>query len=120
MPAGVLQQGAGEPAVVCVRVPNRFKLDWIRTQYAGLIESVLVNWRPSRCGWSLSLATRDTPARQPSVALERWHANGSGHAVAALNLPVAPANGSAHPVESRERPGALGAGARHATSSTPR
>ena len=28
-------------AVVTLRVPNRFKLDWIRNQYAGRIEAVL-------------------------------------------------------------------------------
>ena len=31
----------GEGAIVTVRVPNRFKLDWIRNQYAGRIETVL-------------------------------------------------------------------------------
>ena len=31
----------GDAAVVTVRVPNRFKLDWIRNQYAGRIETVL-------------------------------------------------------------------------------
>ena len=31
----------GDAAVVTVRVPNRFKLDWIRNQYAGRIEAVL-------------------------------------------------------------------------------
>jgi chromosomal replication initiator protein len=31
----------GESAVVSLRVPNRFKLDWIRSQYANRIESVL-------------------------------------------------------------------------------
>ena len=29
---------AGDAVVVSVRVPNRFKLDWIRSQYAGPIE----------------------------------------------------------------------------------
>jgi chromosomal replication initiator protein len=31
----------GDAAVVSLRVPNRFKLDWIRSQYAGRIEDVL-------------------------------------------------------------------------------
>jgi chromosomal replication initiator protein len=30
-------------AVVTLRVPNRFKLDWIRNQYAGRIEAVLAD-----------------------------------------------------------------------------
>ena len=32
---------AGDGAVVCLRVPNRFKLDWIRSQYAPRIEAAL-------------------------------------------------------------------------------
>ena len=39
-PAEVVHQGE-VGAVVTLRVPNRFKLDWIRNQYAGRIESVL-------------------------------------------------------------------------------
>ena len=35
----------GEDAVVTVRVPNRFKLDWIRNQYAGRIETRLRSHR---------------------------------------------------------------------------
>ncbi len=31
----------GDAAVVSLRVPNRFKLDWIRSQYAGRIQDVL-------------------------------------------------------------------------------
>ena len=31
----------GSPQTVQVRVPNRFKLDWIRAQYAGRLEAVL-------------------------------------------------------------------------------
>ena len=31
----------GDSAVVSLRVPNRFKLDWIRSQYAGRIQDVL-------------------------------------------------------------------------------
>jgi chromosomal replication initiator protein len=42
---------AGRP-VVSVRVPNRFKLDWIRSQYAGRIETVLTELAGARCGWS--------------------------------------------------------------------
>ena len=31
----------GDAAVVSLRVPNRFKLDWIRSQYGARIEDVL-------------------------------------------------------------------------------
>jgi len=78
-PAELQPQGEAE-AVANLRVPNRFKLDWIRSQYAGLIESVLseVALHPVRL--ELSLA-----ARPP--ALERRHVPGVAHAMAALTLP---------------------------------
>ena len=39
--AEVVDASAG--TVVTLRVPNRFKLDWIRTQYGGRIEAVLAD-----------------------------------------------------------------------------
>jgi chromosomal replication initiator protein len=83
----VLSQDAADKAVVSVRVPNRFKLDWIRTQYAGLIESVLSDLALQPVQLELSLAPRELPVRLPSVALERHHANGATHAVTALVMP---------------------------------
>ena len=49
--------------VVDLRVPNRFKLDWIRSQYAARIESVLseVAGRPIRL--ELGLMPREVPLR---------------------------------------------------------
>ncbi|NUQ50920.1 MAG: chromosomal replication initiator protein DnaA, partial [Phycisphaerae bacterium] len=46
---------AGGDGVVAVQVPNRFKLDWIRSQFAGRIESVLseVAGRPMRLEFAL-------------------------------------------------------------------
>lgn len=71
LPAPEVAQGDGDgEAVVSVRVPNRFKLDWIRTQYAGRIESVLaeIAGRPVRL--ELTLAPRAAPdAAQPLVAV---------------------------------------------------
>jgi len=101
LPPAELQQGAGEPTVVCVRVPNRFKLDWIRAQYASLIESVLADLAAGPVRLELSLAARELPARAPAMALERRHANGATHAVSALPLPQV---GSGAPaVDGRER-----------------
>ena len=40
LPAGEVSDN-GTGAVVTLRVPNRFKLDWIRNQYAGRIEALL-------------------------------------------------------------------------------
>ncbi|MDP1648676.1 MAG: chromosomal replication initiator protein DnaA [Rubrivivax sp.] len=44
--------------VVAVSVPNRFKLDWIRTQYAGRIESVLADLAGRPIRLELTLAPR--------------------------------------------------------------
>src|SRR5215213_11369809 len=61
----------GEGAVVTVRVPNRFKLDWIRNQYAGRIESVLSELAGKPVRLDVTLAPRDgatLPALRPPVA----------------------------------------------------
>ena len=55
----------GEATVVTVRVPNRFKLDWIRNQYAGRIESVLTELAGKPVRLDIMLALRDAPP---------WHA----------------------------------------------
>jgi chromosomal replication initiator protein len=90
LPPAVLQHDAGEPAVLSVRVPNRFKLDWIRTQYAGLIESVLSELATEPVRLELSLAARELPARAPMRVSEQRQANGAAHALTALALPEAP------------------------------
>ena len=51
-----------EAALVSVRVPNRFKLDWIRNQYAGRIEAVLSELAGKPVRLELTLAPRDAPA----------------------------------------------------------
>ncbi|MGL6109577.1 MAG: chromosomal replication initiator protein DnaA [Rubrivivax sp.] len=87
LPPAVLSHDVQDKVVVCVRVPNRFKLDWIRAQYAGLIESVLTELAVQPVRLELSLAARDTPSRLSSAALERRP--GAAHAVASLALPGA-------------------------------
>ncbi len=93
MAGGTTEQGLldeAEAAVVSVRVANRFKLDWIRAQYAGRIESVLseLAGRPVRL--DLSVAPRaEAPAPSPSMALRR--SNGvaaSTLAIQALQMPA--------------------------------
>ena len=41
---------AAGSTVVSLRVPNRFKLDWIRSQYAGRIVASSVTWPAWSCG----------------------------------------------------------------------
>ncbi len=62
-PPQVNRDATGMP-VVCVRVPNRFKLDWIRTQYAALIESVLTEVADQPVRLELSLASREQRHRR--------------------------------------------------------
>ncbi len=59
------QSVADEPAVVCLRIPNRFKLDWIRSQYAARIETVLGEVAGSPVRLELTLAPRESPVRAP-------------------------------------------------------
>jgi len=58
----------GDEAVVSVRVPNRFKLDWIRTQYAGRIETVLTEIAGRPVKLELTLAPRTTETASPALA----------------------------------------------------
>jgi chromosomal replication initiator protein len=81
LPPADVADGGADGVVVSLRVPNRFKLDWIRNQYAGRIESILseLAGRPARL--ELALAPREPiarlaqPANQP-VALGQVLHNG--------------------------------------------
>jgi chromosomal replication initiator protein len=99
----------GERAVVTVRVPNRFKLDWIRNQYAGRIETVLSELAGKPVRLDVTLAQRDgvprpgesAPAGRPvhfeAVARSAGlGAGANGHATARNGDGVANANGAAH------------------------
>ena len=66
-PADVTDDG-DNGAVVSVRVPNRFKLDWIRTQYAPRIETVLTELAGKPVRLELALAPREMPLRAPLAA----------------------------------------------------
>ncbi|MDC8770451.1 chromosomal replication initiator protein DnaA [Roseateles albus] len=77
-PAVVSDGGTAGGLLVSLRVPNRFKLDWIRNQYAGRIESVLSELAGQPARLDLALATRDAAPRlgtatgnQPSQALQQ-------------------------------------------------
>ncbi|PPE67397.1 chromosomal replication initiator protein DnaA [Caldimonas caldifontis] len=98
LPAGLVTHTEAGP-VMSVRVPNRFKLDWIRNQYAARIEALLaeLNGQPMRL--ELSLAPREALSPRPVAAAV--HAlpqglNGShnGHAVAPPVVSPAPAPAS--------------------------
>ncbi|TAK79048.1 MAG: chromosomal replication initiator protein DnaA [Aquabacterium sp.] len=61
LPAAQVQEQADQ-AVVSLQVPNRFKLDWIRAQYANRIESVLAELAGKPVRLELSVAARPAPA----------------------------------------------------------
>jgi chromosomal replication initiator protein len=65
LPPAVVSDDGGDGVVACLRVPNRFKLDWIRNQYAGRIESVLSELAGRSVRLDLTLAPRDA-VRAPS------------------------------------------------------
>ncbi len=63
-PADIIDDGQGG-AVAQVRVPNRFKLDWIRSQYAHRIENILTELAGQPVRLELALAARDAPPARP-------------------------------------------------------
>ena len=71
LPPADVAEAAGQSGehglVVSLRVPNRFKLDWIRNQYAGRIETILseLAGRPARL--ELALAQREAVGRVPAL-----------------------------------------------------
>lgn len=62
LPDAEITQSGEAATVVSVRVPNRFKLDWIRNQYAGRIESVLSEIAGRAVRFELTLAPREASA----------------------------------------------------------
>ncbi len=69
LPAADVADDAAGGSVVTLRVPNRFKLDWIRNQYANRIESVLTELAGKPVRLDITLAPRDAvaaPARPPA------------------------------------------------------
>ena len=63
LPEASVSETGGEDTVVTLKVPNRFKLDWIRNQYANRIQTLLseLAGRPIKLEIALSLAS--TPLR---------------------------------------------------------
>lgn len=58
----------GDAAVVSLRVPNRFKLDWIRSQYAGRIQDVLSRLAGKPVSLQLQLAPAAPRPAAPTAA----------------------------------------------------
>ncbi len=80
----------GQSAVVSLRVPNRFKLDWIRSQYASRIEDVLTRLagQPVSLQLHLALAPTRPAAVVAAPALVGLPRDGASPSRAATVLPV--------------------------------
>jgi len=92
-PADISDSDSG--GIVSLRVPNRFKLDWIRSQYAGRIEGLLSELAGKPIRLELSLVPRDgATAVRPGLVPPR--SSPSQHPTPAADwlqhaLPAAPA-----------------------------
>ena len=73
LPAALVTDEGSDRAVASLRVPNRFKLDWIRNQYATRIEAVLSELHGKPVRLDLSLAPRDTPMRPADPSPRHAH-----------------------------------------------
>lgn len=102
LPAADITDEGGDGAVAAVRVPNRFKLDWIRSQYASRIEGVLSDLAGKPVRLELTLAPREQPTGRPpmpagapmrAAALLNNHAFAPSTSVQPLGQPPAGAAG---------------------------
>ena len=77
LPAAELSAGEDGTPVVTLRVPNRFKLDWIRSQYGARIEQLMCDLAEVPVRLSLVLAAREAmPAAAPRPLPSRPQAAG--------------------------------------------
>ena len=88
----LLDDGAGTR--VALRVPNRFKLDWIRSQYAQRIETVLSNVAGQAVHLELTLAPREAAPQRGSRPAASVAAQAGGPQAEAAEA-AAPAAGPA-------------------------
>jgi chromosomal replication initiator protein len=106
LPPADVSDGDDSGGVVSLRVPNRFKLDWIRSQYAGRIEGVLSELAGKPIRLELSLAPREAVGTRGALGAQSPRAAGlpnSGPASAWLNgaLPAPGASASQRTVASQ-------------------
>src|SRR5258706_1233639 len=79
--------------VVTLRVPNRFKLDWIRNQYAGRIEALLTELAGRPVRLEIALAPRES-AQRPAANAASYPAVANGMPVVAPVLATRSGNGA--------------------------
>jgi chromosomal replication initiator protein len=104
LPAADVSDHGDDGLVVTVKVPNRFKLDWIRNQYGSRIESVLGELAGRAVRLDIVLAARDavaapTEAKSASATSMASAALLNPSARATVNFPVT----AQHPAPSSTR-----------------
>ncbi len=107
LPVAELSDSGAAGMVAQVRVPNRFKLDWIRSQYAQRIEAILTELAGVPVRLDLALAPREAmppgppqPANAPMRAAALLNGAALGHATSVRPGASAPGysqvSGSSH------------------------
>jgi chromosomal replication initiator protein len=112
LPAAQVSQDADGLPVVTLRVPNRFKLDWIRTQYAPRIESLLSDIAGVPVKLEVTLAAREA-APPVSSSAPASSADAASASLGAGSSATASGRG-VQPARARANPGGHGAGASEA------
>ena len=85
LPAAQVLTDGPDGTVISVNVPNRFKLDWIRSQYASRIETLLTEVAGKPVRLELILALRDMPGRPVNAFAGVRPANQPAHAMQAMD-----------------------------------
>ena len=109
-PADVSDHG-DHGLVVTLKVPNRFKLDWIRNQYGSRIEAVLGELAGRNVRLDIILAARDHVAPTSNkfasatamVSAALFNPTARATATAVLNLPITAQHPAQHPAPSSTR-----------------
>ncbi|MFT3818613.1 MAG: chromosomal replication initiator protein DnaA [Rubrivivax sp.] len=104
-PAECVSDGP-DGVVLCLKAPNRFKLDWIRSQYAGRIEQALsdIAGKPVRLDLVLALREGPGPGLRPAgLALQSSGATAGPRPLAAV-LPAGAAVAEAEPAPTLREP----------------
>ena len=101
LPAADVSDQGTSGTVVTLKVPNRFKLDWIRTQYASRIEALLSELAGKPVRLDITLSSRETASASPSGGVSRPAELPGASSSTAVNgqtsgLPTATHRGGSH------------------------
>ena len=111
LPAAEVSDQGATGVVVTLRVPNRFKLDWIRNQYAGRIEALLTQLAGKPVRLDISLALREGTATPPVNGTAHDAASGFAKQLSSPSSPnrMNPSLSGAQPPRERQASSVLNA-----------